>query len=183
MEETDLPPSRLEATRTAMRAFAATRKGDRIGVAIYAQQPKLVLAPTADLRAVDETLAAFQIGDVEALGTAMGDGLALAVEQLGTVTTPRAIILTTDGDTNWVTRYDPKQAAELAKAAGIVVHTVLVGNVETETFGGMSVNPAVVKAVAETTGGLHFHATEPGSFQRGLQDISARLDKLGTGSR
>jgi Ca-activated chloride channel family protein len=176
MEENDLPPDRLDATRAALRAFAATRTRDRIGVVIYAQQPKLVLAPTADLKAVDAVLARLKIGDVPELGTAMGDGLALAVEQLPRSKAKRAVILTTDGDTNWVTRYDPAQAADLAKAAGITVHTVLVGSNQPTAFGTVSVNPVPVKQVAITTGGLFVQATDPAAFKAGLAAISAKLD-------
>jgi Ca-activated chloride channel homolog len=176
MEETDLPGDRLVATKNAVRAFVANRKHDRIGIAIYAQEPKLVLAPTSDLRDVDARLERLAIGDVPELGTAMGDGLGLAVEQLGRSTGRRAILLTTDGDTNWIRRYSPAQAAELAKASGIVVHTVLVG-VDDPAAGGMSVNPEPVKQVATITGGSFFRATDAASFQKGLAAIAAALDR------
>jgi Ca-activated chloride channel family protein len=175
MEETDLPMDRLDATKRALRTFVASRTRDRIGLAIYAQRTKLVLAPTRDRKAVDAAIERLQIGDVPELGTAMGDGLALGVEQLPRSQAKRAILLTTDGDTNWVTRYDPAQAADLAKAAGITVHTVLVGK-DVDPALGMSVNPEPVKRVATTTGGMFFHATDAATFKSGLDQIAAKLD-------
>ena len=59
------------------------------------------------------------IGDVPELGTAIGDGLALALAQLRrTDAKSKVVILLSDGDSNWVTRFDPDEAARAAQDDG-----------------------------------------------------------------
>ena len=101
------------------------------------------------------------IGDVPELGTAIGDGLALALAQLRrSDAKSKVVILLSDGDSNWVTRFDPDEAARAAKEMGVKVYTLLVGREETDLFGGMSVNPATLRNIAAITGGEFFRATD-----------------------
>ena len=46
---------------------------------------------------------------------------------------------------NWVTRFDPDEAAQTAKQMGVKVYTLLVGSESSDLFGGMSVNPATLQ--------------------------------------
>jgi len=117
------------------------------------------------------------IGDVPELGTAIGDGLALGLAQLRrSDAKSKVVILLSDGDTNWVTRFDPDQAARTAKEMGVKVYTLLVGSETSDLFGGMSVNPATLKNIADTTGGDFFRASDYDSFDRGFQTVRKKLD-------
>lgn len=177
MEETDLPRDRLDATQVALRKFVATSTHDRFGIVIYAQQAKRLFALTADRAAIDQSLGKIQIGDVPEYGTAIGDGLGLAVDELATSSAKRkVVVLVGDGDNNWVARFDPEQAAAAAKKAGVVVYTLLVGNDSTADFGGMSTNPATFKSIAATTSGAYYPAIDPATFDRGLAAVRTKLD-------
>src|SRR5690606_35087980 len=118
------------------------------------------------------------IGDVPELGTAIGDGLALAVAQLRRSDAKgKVVILLSDGDSNWVTQFDPQEAARIAREQKIKVYTLLVGREESDLFGGMSVNPATLRNIAATTGGEFFRASDYASFDRGFQTVRTKLDK------
>jgi Ca-activated chloride channel homolog len=89
----------------------------------------------------------------------------------------KVVILLSDGDSNWVTRFEPDEAARVAKDMGVKVYTVLVGREESDLFGGMSVNPATLRSIASLTGGEFFRATDYESFDRGFQTVRSKLDK------
>jgi len=207
MEETDLPRDRMDAAQRVVRRFLRQTKQDRVGLVVFGQQAMLRCPLTQDTKLVEQIVRDLVIGDVPALGTAIGDGLALALAQLRRADglcdpTPGAenrcakemtcsaegycvgpkknkvVILLSDGDTNWVTRFEPDEAAKVAKTMGVQVYTVLVGREENNFFGGMSVNPATLRSVASLTGGDFFRATDYETFDRGFQAVRKKLDKI-----
>jgi Ca-activated chloride channel family protein len=177
MEETDMPRDRMDAAQRVIRRFLRRNKNDRIGLVIFGQQAMLQCPLTHDSKMLEKIVADLVIGDVPELGTAIGDGLALAVAQLRrSDAKSKVIILLSDGDSNWVTRFDPDEAARAAKKLGIKVYTLLVGKEESDLFGGMSVNPATLRNIASLTGGEFFRATDYASFDRGFQTVRTKLD-------
>jgi Ca-activated chloride channel family protein len=207
MEETDLPRDRMDAAQRVVRRFLRQTKHDRVGLVVFGQQAMLRCPLTQDAKLVEQIVRDLVIGDVPALGTAIGDGLALALAQLrradglcdpasgadakcakemtcsaeGYCVGPKknkVVILLSDGDTNWVTRFEPDEAARVAKDMGVQVYTVLVGREENNFFGGMSVNPAALRSVASLTGGDFFRATDYDTFDKGFQAVRKKLDKI-----
>ncbi len=207
MEETDLPRDRMDAAQRVVRRFLRQTKHDRVGLVVFGQQAMLRCPLTQDTKLVEQIVRDLVIGDVPALGTAIGDGLALALAQLRRADglcdpTPGAetkcakemtcsaegycvgpkknkvVILLSDGDTNWVTRFEPDEAAQTAKDMGVKVYTVLVGREANNFFGGMSVNPATLRSVASLTGGDFFRATDYDTFDTGFQAVRKKLDKI-----
>jgi Ca-activated chloride channel family protein len=186
MEETDLPRDRLDAAQRVIRRFLRRSTHDRIGLVVFGQQAMLQCPLTLDTKVVEQIVTDLAIGDVPELGTAIGDGLALGLSQLrderrelGPDSAPaksKVVILLSDGDTNWVTRFEPDEAARVAKDMGVKVYTVLVGREESDLFGGMSVNPATLRSIATLTGGEFFRATDYASFDRGFQTVRSKLD-------
>jgi Ca-activated chloride channel family protein len=179
MEETDMPRDRMDAAQRVIRRFLRRNKNDRIGLVIFGQQAMLQCPLTHDTKILEKIVADLVIGDVPELGTAIGDGLALAVAQLRrSDAKSKVVILLSDGDSNWVTRFDPDDAARAAKEQKIKVYTLLVGREETDLlgFGGMSVNPATLRNIASTTGGEFFRASDYASFDRGFQTVRTKLD-------
>ena len=85
--------------------------------------------------------------------------------------------LLSDGDNNWVTQFEPDEAADVARALGVKVYTVLVGREDGGLFGEASVNPATLRRIAQVTGGEFFRATDYESFDRGFQAVRRQLDK------
>ena len=177
MEETDLPRDRMDAAQRVVRRFLRRTKHDRVGLVIFGQQAMLQCPLTGDTKLVEDIVRDMTIGDVPELGTAIGDGLAMAVANLRrSDAKSKVVILLSDGDNNWVTRFDPDEAARTAAAHKIKVYTVLVGREESDLFGGMSVNPATLRSVASLTGGEFFRATDYESFDKGFQTVRSKLD-------
>jgi Ca-activated chloride channel homolog len=207
MEETDLPRDRMDAAQRVVRRFLRTTRHDRVGLVIFGQQAMLHTPLNSDMKLLEQTVADLAIGDVPELGTAIGDGLAMALAALrrsdglcdpapgkpnrcpaeftcsekGTCTSKKrnkVVILLSDGDNNWVTRFTPDEAAKSAAEMGVKVYTILVGREDRDIFGAMSANPATLKSIAEVTGGEFFRATDYESFDRGFRSVRAQLDKV-----
>ena len=177
MEETDMQRDRLDAAQRVMRRFLHRTHNDRVGLVVFGQQAMLQCPLTQDTKLLEQIVSDLAIGDVPELGTAIGDGLALALAQLRrSAAKSKVVILLSDGDTNWVTRFDPDQAANAAKEMGVKVYTLLVGSESSDLFGGMSVNPATLRNIAATTGGEFFRAADYESFDRGFQTVRKKLD-------
>jgi len=186
MEENDLPRDRLDAAQRVIRRFLRRTTHDRIGLVVFGQHAMLQCPLTLDTKVLEQVVADLAIGDVPELGTAIGDGLGLALSQLrddrrdlGPDNAPaksKVVILLSDGDSNSVTRFEPEEAARVAKDMGVKVYTVLVGREESDLFGGMSVNPATLHSIATMTGGEFFRATDYESFDRGFQAVRSKLD-------
>jgi Ca-activated chloride channel family protein len=175
MEETDVPPDRLAATKQAIRQFIATTERDRIGIVIYGFEAKLRSPLSTDTTLLDKSVADLVIGDVQEYGTALGDGLALAVAQLRASTAKhKAVVMLGDGELNVVREFDADQASAAAKSLGVVVHTILVGN--QQPYFGASADPKSLTSIAATTGGTFYRATDQASFDHALHDIREKLD-------
>jgi Ca-activated chloride channel family protein len=188
MEETDMPRNRLDAAQRVIRRFLARSDGDardsertvgdRYGLVIFGQQAMLQCPLTSDRKMLDQIVADLQIGDVPELGTAIGDGLALALAQLRrSDAKSKVVVLLSDGDWNWATQFEPDAAARLAKDMGVKVYTLLVGREESDFFGGMSVNPATLRSIAQITDGQFFRAASYEQFKAGFKAIRKDLQK------
>ncbi len=177
MEETDLPRDRLDAAQRVIRRFLHRTTDDRIGLVIFGQDAMLQCPLTQDTKVVEQIVSDLAIGDVHELGTAIGDGLALALAQLRrSDAKSKVVILLSDGDSNWVRRFEPDEAAQAARAMGVKVYTLLVGREEDGMFDTMPVNPATLRSIASITGGEFFRASDYDSFDKGFQSVRNKLD-------
>ena len=177
MEETDMKRDRIDAAQRVIRRFLHRNKNDRVGLVIFGQQAMLQCPLTQDTKLLEQIVSDLAIGDVPELGTAIGDGLALGLAQLRrSDAKSKVVILLSDGDTNWVTRFDPDEAARTARAMGVKVYTLLVGAEDASLFGEMSVNPATLRSIADITGGEFFRASDYESFDKGFQTVRSKLD-------
>jgi Ca-activated chloride channel homolog len=178
MEESDLPRDRLDAAQRVVRNFVRGNKNDRIGLVVFAQRAMLQCPLTHDSAVLEQIVADLVIGDVAENGTAIGDGLALALSQLRrSDAKSRVVILLSDGDSNTVTAFGDAEAAITARDMGVKVYTVLVGAESTDLFGGMSVNPENLRSIARVTGGQFFRADDEASFRAGFARVRTTLDK------
>ncbi|HEU4733531.1 MAG TPA: VWA domain-containing protein [Kofleriaceae bacterium] len=186
MEENDLQRDRLDAAQRVIRRFLRHTTHDRIGLVVFGQQAMLQCPLTLDTKVLEQIVADLAIGDVPELGTAIGDGLGLALSQLRddrrdraageAPTKSKVVILLSDGDSNWAARFEPDEAARVARDMGVKVYTILVGSEESDLFGGITVNPATLRSIAAMTGGEFFRATDYESFDRGFQTVRKKLD-------
>lgn len=183
MEEDDLERNRIDAAQRTIRRFLRGRKNDRIGLVAFAKDATLECPLTLDYRVLDTVVSGIGIGDLDPMGTAIGDGLALAVGSLRrSDAKSKVVILLTDGDSNVAREFGPDQAKELARTAGVRVFTVLIGRedgaVARDGFGRQpyAVNPALLRQIAADTGGRYFNAPDTRALDRGFEEVRATLE-------
>ena len=189
MLATDFKPNRLEAIKEVAHTFIQKRVNDRIGLVVYAGESYTRTPVTSDKAMLLNSLKEVQYnGMVLQDGTAIGIGLATAINRLkDSKTKSKIIILLTDGVNN-VGSLDPISAAEIAKEYGIKVYTVGVGTngmanfpVAKDTNGNIVFQPQKVEIdeklmqeIAATTNGKYFRATD----NKKLEAIYDEIDRL-----
>jgi Ca-activated chloride channel family protein len=180
------PNNRLSVAKETAREFIKQRDHDRVGLVAFAGTAFTVCPLTLDHDVLLELLDGLDFGMVED-GTAIGMGLATAVARLKESKTPsKVVILLTDGENNRGA-IDPLTGAELARAFGVKVYTVLVGRggvvpvpVDDPLMGRriemvrMEVDETTLRQIAERTGGRFYRATE----SQALEGIYANIDRL-----
>lgn len=184
MEEEDLKRNRLDAGQRTIREFLHERKGkgDRIGLVVFAKEAMLQCPLTLDYKSLEAVVADLQIGDVAPLGTAVGDALGLALASLRrSSSASKVIILISDGDWNKARYMDPMEATALGVEMGVRIFSVLMGQETSGRQGGgrvraqYAVNPEVLKAIAEDTGGTYFNAADDGQLSESFAEIRKSL--------
>lgn len=181
----DLKPNRLEAAKKVAGDFIDGRPNDRVGLVIFSGESFTQVPLTTDHTIVHNLFDEVKSGMIED-GTAIGDGLATAVNRLqDSKAISKVIILLTDGVNN-SGNLDPLSAAEIAKLYGVRIYTIGVGSRGTApypvqtAFGRQYQNVEVeidedlLKEVAAMTDGRYFRAT---SNQK-LEEIYNEIDKL-----
>ena len=183
---------RLDAAVQVIRAFAAGRSNDAIGLVSFSDRAVLRVPKTHDRAALHAALDGIEVmslGDATAIGT----GIAVTLLHLPDSAAPgRVIVLLTDGDNN-AGELTPEDAAELAAARGVRVHTVGIGGAGdaeieiTDPRTGLTqrgryrgrYDPALLERVARITGGRSFAADEPAALAAVFREIDAleRIDR------
>ena len=181
----DLKPNRFEALKKVASQFVKDRPNDRIGLVIYAGESYTKTPVTTDKSIILNALSEITYGQIED-GTAIGMGLATAVNRLKeSKAKSKVIILLTDGVNN-TGFIDPQTAAELAAEYGIKVYTVGIGT------NGMALSPyalnadgsiiyrmqqvdidePLMKKIAQVTKGRYFRATNNQKLQQIYDEIN-----------
>ncbi|WP_419179949.1 vWA domain-containing protein [Aureisphaera galaxeae] len=184
----DLKPNRLEALKKVAGRFINARPNDRIGLVEYAGESFTKTPLTSDKSIALSSLKSIRYNNIIEGGTAIGMGLATAVNRLKeSRAKSKVIILLTDGVNN-TGFIDPKIASELAVEFGIKVYTIGLGT------NGMAVSPIgllqsgefqygnvpveideeLLKEIAATTDGKYFRATN----NTRLSEIYEEINKL-----
>lgn len=186
----DLKPNRLEALKTTVAHFIQGRPNDRIGLVEYAGESYTRTPLTSDKELLLKSLKDMKYNTVIEGGTAIGSGLATAVNRLkDSRAKSKVIILLTDGVNN-SGFIDPKIASELAVEFGIKVYTIGIGT------NGMAMSPIAIrpdgsfqygnvpveideqlmKDIAAKTGGQYFRATDNKKLEKIYEEIN-KLEK------
>ncbi len=183
----DFRPDRFEAAKEVASKFIAGRETDNIGIVIFSGESFTLVPMTSDKAVLLNYVQDIKMGMLED-GTAIGDGLATAINRIkGGKAKSKSIILLTDGSNN-TGIVAPLTAAEIARRMGVKVYTIGVGtNGEAEFPIGRNIYgkveyqlmPVVIdevtlKKIANTTGGAYFRATDKST----LNDIFNEIDKL-----
>jgi len=184
----DLKPNRLEALKNVASKFIKGRPNDRIGLVEYAGESYTKTPITSDKSIVLNSLDDIKYNTIIEGGTAIGMGLATAVNRLkDSKAKSKVIILLTDGVNNSGV-LNPKIASELAVEFKIKVYTIGIGT------NGMALSPVstlsngrfqydrvqveidedLLKDIAKVTGGQYFRATN----NQKLEQIYTEINKL-----
>jgi Ca-activated chloride channel homolog len=127
MLATDFSPNRLEVAKDMAATFVQQRRFDRLGLVVFSGEALTQIPLTSDHAIMLEALKNLKSGELKD-GTAIGMGLATAVNRLKeSKSKSKVVILLTDGENN-VGYISPEIAAELAKSLGIRVYTIGVGS-------------------------------------------------------
>ncbi len=183
----DFSPDRLEAAKDVATKFILERPQDKIGLVVFAGESFTQCPLTTDQAVLVNLMRDVHSGMIED-GTAIGLGLANAVNRLkDSPGKSKVVILLTDGVNNRG-MIAPVTAAELAKTYGIRVYTIGVGTygeapypVQTP-FGvqlqnvTVEIDESVLKQIAATTGGQYFRATDNDKLKQIYQEID-QLEK------
>ncbi len=183
--------SRMDIAKQTFENFIQGRKNDRIGFLIFSGEPMTLAPPTLDYGLLLSQLKTVQPGGPGLRdGTAIGDGLALAINRLKKSTAKsRVIILLTDGDNN-VGRIDPLTAGDLALGYGIKVYSIAIGTegrvrqpLPMQTPLGVTytyvwvenrLNPGLLTSISEKTNGKFWRVTD----EKTLQEVFKTINQL-----
>ena len=168
----DFQPDRLTAAKQLAAEFAANRKGDRLSVVAFAGESFTQCPLTSDQGAVATMLARLRSGIIDD-GTAIGNGLATALNRLRESSAKsKVVILLTDGVNNRG-QISPLMAAEIAHDLDIKVYTIGVGSMDkaqmpavdmfgnqTYVWADVEIDEELLRNIARKTGGQYFRATD-----------------------
>ena len=130
----DFKPNRIDAAKDVAAQFITGRTHDNIGLVIFAGESFTMCPMTTDHAVLLNLLKDVQCGMIADM-TAIGDGLATAVNRIKDgPAKSKTIILLTDG-TNNAGDIAPVTAAQIAKSFGIRVYTIGVGTQGTAQIG------------------------------------------------
>jgi len=183
----DFEPDRLEVSKEVAIDFVKKRPYDRMGLAVFAGEAFTQCPLTTDQIILTDFLETLAVGTL-ADGTAIGMGLATAVNRLkDSESESKIVILLTDGVNN--TGYiDPETASEIAEEYDVKVYTIGVGSqgnaltpVNRRSNGQyvfrmsrVQIDEALLQEISRNTGGRYFRATD----RDDLENIYAEIDRL-----
>ena len=184
----DLEPDRLTALKGIAKKFVNQRPGDRIGLVTYSGEAFTKVPVTSDHAVVLDELENLNPLELQP-GTAIGEGLSVAVSHLrNSKAKSKIIILMTDGVNTIENAMPPQVGAQLAKSNNIKVYSIGIGTNgyalmpnQTDIFGDLVFNEVEVKIdepvlreIAQTTGGKYFRATS----NQSLEDVYNEINQL-----
>ena len=182
----DFSPNRFEASKDLAKEFVKDRVNDRVGLVIFEGEAYTQCPLTSDREILIELIESAEQGIVEQ-GTAIGMGLATAVNRLRESEAPsKVIILLTDG-VNTHGKIHPLNATEIAKQFNIRVYTIGVGTngkaktpVAIDPFTGryiydlvdVEIDEKTLMKIASETGGKYFRATDNNKLKEVYKEIN-----------
>ena len=183
----DMKPNRLLAVKDVASQFIDRRETDRVGIVVFARESFTLVPPTLDYNLLQNQLAHVDLGMVRD-GTAIGMGLATAVNRLrNSDADSRVVVLLTDGENN-AGEIDPMTAGELAATFGIRVYTIGAStDARTAPYPvhdpirgtryheiRVEIDEEMMRIIAESTGGRYFRATD----NQSLEQVYREIDEL-----
>lgn len=181
----DVKPNRIEAAKEVAINFINSRPDDRIGLVVFSGESFTQCPLTSNHAMLINLFKDINFGMIDD-GTAIGDGLATAINRLKeSKARSKVIILLTDGINN-MGSIDPLSAAEMAELYGIRIYTIGIGTMGTALFPvqtqygvqyqrmEVQIDEALLQKISALTNGKYFRATN----RQKLQDVYKEIDRL-----
>ncbi len=170
--------SRINMAKPVLQEFIEGRPNDRIGLVVFAAQAFIAAPLTLDHDYLLENVDRLGIGSINSDATAIGDGITTALNRLRDVKSKsKIIVLMTDGGNN-SGKIDPLTATKAARALGVKIYTIGLGNREiVQAMGlppGYLPDEDTLQQIAQMTGGKYYRADNAEKFKA----IYAEIDKL-----
>ncbi|MBT0812378.1 VWA domain-containing protein [Litoribacter ruber] len=184
MDLQDLKPNRLEAAKETANEFIEGRRGDRIGMVVFAGEAFSLSPLTTDHKMLTDAISDISFNMMDAKGTAIGSALATATNRMReSESTSKVMVLLSDGDNN-AGNVDPVFAAQLAAALDIKIYTIAVGKdgmvpYGTDFFGRPQMiesylDETTLREIAQIGSGQFFRAGDDDA----LDQIFDQIDEL-----
>ena len=186
------PPNRMVLARDTLRDVVAERRGDRLGLVVFARSAFVQFPLTLDTATMLHMIDQLDLGVIDPAGTAIGNAIALSVRTLlDASSASRTIILITDGKATGG-NIAPLEAARIAADEGIRVDTILIGrDGPTLVPAGRSlrdgrsvyqlqhfpIDPALLEVISGMTGGRSYHVERADELARDLHRVLDDLER------
>jgi len=182
--------NRLTIAKDTLLTFVDERPADRVGLVVFGTEAFVAAPPTLDHDFLRRVIERLELGTINGEQTAIGSGLATAVNRLRELKSKsRIIILLTDGQNN-AGKIPPDTAAEAARALGVKVYTIGVGTRGSapvpqgiDALGRkqyrrvpVDIDEDTLKKIAQMTGGKYYRADNTETLRRIYSEID-RLEK------
>ncbi len=192
--------TRWQASYTVIKDFLTKRPDDRIGAVVFSGKSYLLSPITINKDWVSKGVDRMHIGSIREPGTAIGDGVAMAIDRMKNLQgkNSKVLILLTDGDDNMSKTILPVPSAELAAALGIRLYTIGLGKNEPtilpqfdlrtgelirdplgKTIPMQTINPAnyeMLEKMAKLTNGRFYRALDKDELAQVYEEIN-RLER------
>jgi Ca-activated chloride channel family protein len=182
----DFNPDRLEVAKRIGSTFIADREFDRFSLVAFAGEAYTLTPITVDRSEVQTQMGNLRCGVVED-GTALGNGLATALNRLrDSEAKSKIVVLLTDGVNN-AGQISPMMAAEIARDMGVKLYTIGVGSMDKapypyyDIFSGyqeilvdVEIDEALLTEMADITGAQYFRATD----KEALKSIYDKINSM-----
>jgi Ca-activated chloride channel family protein len=170
--------SRFDMAKAVLTKFVDDRPNDRIGLVVFAAEAFTASPMTLDHDFLLQNIDRLQIGTINSDATAIGDGITTALSRLRSLQSKsKVIVLMTDGGNN-SGKIGPLMATEAAKALGVKVYTIGLGNREIVQQMGLPAgylpDDDTLQKIAQMTGGVFYSADN----SEKLEAIYNNIDKL-----
>ena len=174
----DFEPNRLERTKYAINKLFDGLRKDRVGLIVFAGEPKVQLPITSDYRMAKAFAKRIDPSLVSVQGTAIGKALSQALLSFSGETEEthsRVIILVTDGENH---EDDALAVAKRAAEMGIRIYTIGIGTPEgapIQIGGEFIKDEKMLSEVAGITGGAYVRSTKQSI---GLDEIVKSINEM-----
>jgi len=192
MQINDKMYNRLTAAKLVLSQFIQQRKGDRLGLILFADHAYLQTPLTYDSKTIETMLLEAELG-LAGKKTAIGEAIGLAIKRIKDLPTEqsnsRVMVLLTDGANT--AGIAPRQVAKLAQQIGLKIYTIGFGADELivrTIFGREKINPSrdldekTLQDIANITNGKYYRARDTESLKK-IYDILNQIEPIETDNK